>query len=232
MTAASLKADNAVSARPAFKDPRSLANIVRILLYIQIAIVIIKIVSSAMQYNLLFDMQAGKYAGSQAMAAARANDLRERILAYVWIGSYILTAFFILKWIYRSAYNVHQLGAKGFDVDPGWAVAAYFVPLINFFAPFAVMQKIWRASAEPQTWQAQRSSYLIYLWWTLFLIANFLGYYRLISTFQVKTIDGLLGATLIAAIFMFIFIPLNLVFIKLVTKVTQMQVEQSKTLGR
>jgi hypothetical protein len=230
MTAANIEADNAVSARPSFRDPSTLANIVRVLLYIQIVFIIVQIVSAWMQYDLLLDMQAGRYAGSQAMTAATANDLRQRILAYIWIGSYTLTAFFILKWIYRSARNVLQLGAKGLDVDPGWAVACYFIPVLSFFVPFAVMRKIWKASADPRAWQPQRSPYLIPLWWALFLIANFAGYFELLSGLGANSIDELLSASLVSAISSSVYIPLDLVFIRLMSKVTEMQVQQSQKL--
>lgn len=208
-----------------FKDPRGLAGAVSVLLYTEIVISIARVISSAMQYNLLLDFQSGSYSDRSAIqAAANSNDLREQIIGYTWIAFFIPTGILILKWIYRSSYNLRPLGAENLTTSPGWAVGWFFIPFMNLYKPFVVMKEIWKASSDPRSWKTASSSSLIGWWWALFLASSVLGNFAFRLSQDAQGLPQLLNASLAGGVAAAVFIPLNLLFLRLMRAIVAMQV--------
>ncbi len=75
----------------------------------------------------------------------------------------------------RKTYrNLRPLGAEGVAYSPGWAVAYYFIPIVNLFRPFQVMRDTWRASdsrhADGTQWMTAATPALIGVWWAIYLL--------------------------------------------------------------
>jgi hypothetical protein len=49
-------------------------------------------------------------------------------------------------WLYRANQNLRAFRAEALDFTPGQAVGSFFIPLINFVRPYAVLSEVWRAS--------------------------------------------------------------------------------------
>jgi len=155
-----------------FRDPAALTRWLKIFLCISIAITGLSIVSGLLELKLLNDMQAGT---TLAPGAADSNDLRQQIIAGGRFISFIVTVVIFAIWIYRANYNARQLGATDMQFSPGWAVGWYFIPIANLWKPYQAMREIWQASAMPGSWQQQPRGPILPLWWTFFLLSNFLG---------------------------------------------------------
>ncbi len=84
-----------------------------------------------------------------------------------------LTAAAVITWMYQSHRNLIALGHRELDSKPIWVVLCWFVPLMNFFSPYHVMQEIWRRS-DPDAIHTEPSddTPLITSWW-LTWIATF-----------------------------------------------------------
>jgi hypothetical protein len=75
----------------------------------------------------------------------------------------------LLAWTYQARANVRALGVRRPRFSSAASVAAFLVPGLNLFRPYAVFSEIWRASdpaiVDPFGWRAARVPKLLGLWW-------------------------------------------------------------------
>jgi hypothetical protein len=104
--------------------------------------------------------------------------------AAVWIGAIVLPSlgvvsslgFFLamvmfVVWFYRARVNAEGSGWPQ-RRSPGWAIWGWFVPVLNLWVPFEIMDDIWRAGLSAQA-RANRSV-LPGIWWGCLLAFFFL----------------------------------------------------------
>jgi len=83
-------------------------------------------------------------------------------------------ALAFLAWLFQTSRNLKTLRAFGASHIPGAAVVSFFVPILNFYRPYVIVQEIWQAS-EPQAidskfaWFDVPASSTIRRWWALFI---------------------------------------------------------------
>ena len=84
---------------------------------------------------------------------------------------FIPTVVLFLMWVHRVSRNLQTLGAHGQRFSPGWAVGWWFVPVMNFFRPYEVMEEIWQGSdgALSYGWRDRDVSQLLPWWWVLWI---------------------------------------------------------------
>lgn len=208
-----------------FKNPSELTRWLKILLIISIVVNVVSIVSSLLQIDMLVKMSDGvQVTGNQADA----NDIREALVGYITILLNIITGIFFLKWIYRANYNARQLGASGLKFSPGWSVGYYFIPIVNLWKPYQAMNEIWKASSNPNNWTIEPDSWLLGIWWILWVGSKFVG--RAVSSFASKadSIKELINSSVYQIITETIDMALCVVAISLVTKIYDMQMGKLK----
>ena len=104
------------------------------------------------------------------------------------VGLLVVGPVTFLPWFYRAYRNLLRRGisdlndlyAAGGPVvlryRSGWAIGAWFVPILNLFRPKQIMNDIWRGSfSHPgagKTWRLTTVSGLVHWWWGLW-IASF-----------------------------------------------------------
>ena len=86
------------------------------------------------------------------------------------------TIFFFLLWLHQASSNVRLLRVADVTFRPPWAVGSFFLPFVNVFIPYAVFQELWRTSDprghdNPNAWKLRPASWLIRVWWGLFVTA-------------------------------------------------------------
>jgi hypothetical protein len=111
-------------------------------------------------------------------------DLHDRlsvILAVVHVLIALATAIAFLTWLYRAYSNVPALGAGDTKHSPGWAVGAFFVPILNLFRPYQIVREAWDAG-EPYVEGDEIGRIvkpgghaLIGWWWASWIVFNFVG---------------------------------------------------------
>jgi hypothetical protein len=129
------------------------------------------VVSSIAQLELLGRMAIGDY----TMQEAEANDLRQNLIAVAGLVAFVLSVIAFLVWTYRAYRNVDALGGVR-SMGPGWAVGAWFVPILNWFRPFQVVREAWAAPVgRDDPYSAVKAPYWLRLWWGLWIANNLIS---------------------------------------------------------
>ena len=126
--------------------------------------------------------------------ARRAQDSDDAVSTAVAISTlvFVATAVVFIIWQWRMAKNAELLGAQRPRFTPGWSIGAWFIPLANFVIPLLIFQDLWRAStpaARPDSWRREEGSFLVGVWWTLFVLANVVS--RTVNTDDGDSLDAL-----------------------------------------
>lgn len=89
--------------------------------------------------------------------------------AIVFIPNFVLPVFFLL-WTARAYANLHRAGLPYLRHAPGWAVGAWFVPLMNFYRPYTIMKEIWHRTQDGflPAGTPTRPHTVIRYWWLCF----------------------------------------------------------------
>jgi hypothetical protein len=149
-----------------FRNPTSLTRWLNALLWLGLVLAIIEALVSL---GVAVPGETELATGADALAlVSRLNGVES-----------IATTVIFLMWVYRANKNARRLGAVGMKFGPGWAVGWYFIPIANLLVPYLAMREIWKASANPSNWTAQRSGRVLPFWWLLFLVS------RLADTFSI-----------------------------------------------
>ncbi len=207
-----------------FRNSDNLTNWVRYMLYIQIVVAAVSIVTGYLEYKFLSDIQYGIYVSHEkAMADGEASDQRQAIVAIAYIVVFIILGFLSLRWIHRANYNARQLGAENMKFSSGWSIGYYFVPIMTFWKPYQAMKEIWKASKNPLDWKSQDASGILPIWWTLWIISTILGQAIFRSSIKAEELQELLTLNIVTQVSNFLDIPLALVFLSMVNSIHGMQ---------
>ena len=135
----------------------------------------------------------GAFAAFSAAGMANRKTLRGRGAALVFenrfdamliavliqISVFVVSSIVFIVWFRRAYRNLPALGARNLRYKPGWAVGAWFVPILGYFRPVQIASDIWKASDPAMEervntpWVVRSGSALVGWWWALWLIANF-----------------------------------------------------------
>jgi hypothetical protein len=148
--------------------------------------------STVMEIDLLKRMNDANAAEDQpTQAEIEANDNRQMAIGLTMIGVFIPTVVLFCMWIYRAHWNLPALGAAQLKYTPGWAAGAFFVPILNLFRPYQITKEI-DLNSDPSP--DPRSSPLIGVWWTAWLVTNFSARASERMTSKAETLDSILAA--------------------------------------
>jgi len=150
------------------------------------------------------------------------GDLLVGLSGILYTLTYLIAGFLTLKWIYRVSKNAHVL-ASGLTVSAPWAVGWYFVPFANLFMPFRAMREAWQASEGPQAWRSVPVPSLLRWWWALWLIGNMISSLSFRLGLRAGTLGEAVGSQVLDVISGFIDIPLALVLIRIVRRLSATQ---------
>lgn len=177
------------------KPPKALAGpgvAVQVLAGLTIAVSLWRMVLRVQERNLLGRVERG-----EAFTFEEVNDLDDRLVLswWVFIGVGLVCLAALILWMHRAYSNLHN-SYRGTIHTPGWAIGAWFVPFLNLWRPFKIMQEIWRNSSVPER---VRSDHLVTAWWVLWILTRVLN--RL-GAQEADTVGEALGlnALLIASI--------------------------------
>ncbi|UAY51042.1 DUF4328 domain-containing protein [Ferruginibacter albus] len=187
------------------------------LLWIVLALEIISLISGYFQYKLLKVVANG---GEISMNTANANDIRERIIAILYLIVFIISTVTFIQWFRRAYYNLH-LKVYHLSFTEGWAAGSWFAPVICLYRPYQIMKELYQQTIDLLT----RKGLLLHQslttnalgwWWALWIINNLLGQFVFRYSLKAETVDELIVSTVAGIVSNIIGIPLALLAIKVV----------------
>ncbi|MFT4554579.1 MAG: TRAP-type C4-dicarboxylate transport system permease small subunit [Chlamydiales bacterium] len=156
-------------------------------------------------------------------AQAKASDSLQNSLSVVYFLLFLVTGITFLRWIYRANLNSKGFGAQNMRFTPGWSIAYYFIPIASLVMPYRSLKEISKISHNPKVWKSQKTGLILPLWWMLWLASCVLGQFTLMLSRNAETIESLKGATAFSMFTNIFDIPLCLVAIILVRKISKRQ---------
>jgi hypothetical protein len=206
-----------------YRDSASLAQWTQWLLYAQIAVSLAAVWSGVLERETLQSIQAGLYESEDASTkAAQLNDQRQGMIALGQLAIFILSGIFCLRWIHRMSHNA-RIQATHMEYTPGWSIGWYFVPIAYWWKPFQAMKEIWEKSVDQAGPRGVDSSGLLGVWWAFWIASSLLSNASFRTSVKPAGFDGALSANYVTMASDLIAIPLAIVFIVMVKRLTAMQ---------
>ncbi len=155
-------------------------------------------------------------------AQAAANNARQQLLALAKLAFYIGSAIPFLMWFHRAHRNLPALGNRRLEYTPGWAVGAWFVPILNLFRPYQIMREVWKGS-DPENLQTSYpggagGSAMVGWWWALFIVMGVSGNMTNINSTD-RSLDGLITTSWTLIVSSLLSLPAGLLAILMVRAV-------------
>ena len=132
---------------------------------------VLAVVSDAAERSLLRDLEAG-VAG---LAEANANDQRQLLVGLIVLACYVVAAIPFIAWFHRAYSNLRLLGVGELRYGTGWAIGAWFVPILGLFRPKQIANDVWRASdpdlprSAAGLWAGRSVPAVLWFWWAFFI---------------------------------------------------------------
>lgn len=176
------------------------------------------------ELQLLWNVQAGKYVSEQE---ANISDMIQMTMGFVQAGIYIASMVVFLNWFRRAYGNLHRVGVNIKHYEK-MAVWAWMIPFIWFYRPVQIMNEIWTKTQEKikefdETYEIQSGGIIIGLWWTIFIISNFIGRYIFKMLFKQESIGQMIESSQATMISDIIQIPEALLVILIVYRLSKME---------
>jgi hypothetical protein len=147
---------------------------------------------SIAELNLIDRLESGQFVSDDEIAA---NDRRVRTIGIVQFIAFLAGAIVFIRWL-RAAYrNADALAPGVRRYGHGWAIGAWFVPILNLWRPKQIVNDIWEASTLPG--DGRRPPVLLLAWWLSWIAGFLLGRAATRATANDETLDDLRATDLL-----------------------------------
>lgn len=148
---------------------------------------------------------------------------------------FAVTGVVFLAWLRRSYRNLIAMGTPGLRHKPGWAVGAWFVPLLNLARPIEIVNDLWRSSdpelpAGDAGWYSSRPPRWFSWWWACWLATSVIG--GVASRIPEDTFTGFRVAVVAGVVSEVFGIPAALLGMRVVADVTRRQRQRAVRFAR
>ncbi|WP_137401788.1 DUF4328 domain-containing protein [Echinicola rosea] len=182
----------------ALRPNQKRAKLAQLFVYLVIALHAVSIISGYMQYDLLSKAAETGISDQEA----EVNDLREMVIAVLIVATYIVSAIVFLNWFRRAYFNLHKLMPGRLDFSEGWAVGAWFVPIINLYRPYRIMMELFDETfsylrKKKVVSYSRHQEGLVISWWIVWILGSFIDRLSWKIYADANTIDELLDMTIL-----------------------------------
>lgn len=118
--------------------------------------------------------------GSATFEQFNATEARHDLVILTQMAVYLVAAVVFIRWFHRAYANLPAIGIEGLGHGSGWAIGAWFVPIVSLFWPKQIADEIWRGSdpsleADPgRSWRQGKVPVVFGLWWLAFITSSLL----------------------------------------------------------
>ncbi|MDR1459969.1 MAG: DUF4328 domain-containing protein [Bacteroidales bacterium] len=188
-----------------------------IFIWIAMAVEIVSLISSYLQYGLLQIIANG---GDVSDEIANANDAREQIIGIISFIAFVISLITFIMWFRRAYYNLHQK-VNSLSFSEGWAAGSWFVPIINLYRPYQIMKELYMETKrlfqrEGLPEPIHYTTAYIGWWWALWIITSFIGTIIFRSASGNDTVDGMITLTTYQMALCILNIPLAFIMVKVI----------------
>lgn len=174
-------------------DNSQRARTILIIFWILAALQVVSMISAVMQLQLLYRFNEGNIDAD----AAATNDIRQKIIAFTYVGAIIVSIVFFIMWFRRAYANLERTGRVNLKYAEGWSAGAWFVPFLNLVRPYEIMKEIWHKTQEATTGLMQYiPGALVGWWWAIWIITNIISNLSFRFAVRASTIDQLISSTI------------------------------------
>lgn len=207
------------------KDNSKRAKTLLTVFVVLIGITLVSLLTGYDELQILNRVQNGEYVSEDE---TNLSDLLQGIIGIFQFGLYIASVVVFLNWFRRAYGNLHRIGVNSLKHQESMAIWTWFIPIIWFYRPVQIMKEIWEETQEKiktfdQAYVIKSGGLLIALWWTLFIISNFIVRYLLKTAFKQDTIEQLIESSEATLISDFLQVPEALLVILIVYKISKME---------
>ena len=200
------------------------AKILLTFIWIVLGLEVISLISSGLQYNLL---QTAANGGEITNDAATANDLREQIIAILYLIAYVISGLLFIMWFRRAYFNLHQK-VKKLSFNEGWAAGSWFVPIVNLYRPFKIMEELYEETKKiildkDNSSQIDLTTKFLGLWWTLWIVNGIFGQVVFRLSKNANTLPELMTGTILDIISGVLGVGLGIVTIKIIKDYSEIE---------
>ncbi|WP_281156155.1 DUF4328 domain-containing protein [Streptomyces sp. HYC2] len=124
---------------------------------------------------VMYDVSGDLVNGSVGADVMRRADDADRLYAVAGVTQLVTllaSCVVFLCWFYRVRVNAEVFEPSGHSMKRGWAIGAWFTPVVNLWFPRRIAVDIWEASRPAD---GPRSNWLVNTWWTLWIIGLMAG---------------------------------------------------------
>jgi hypothetical protein len=97
------------------------------------------------------------------------------VLGIMYLFLLIASYVYLIMWLRRAYYNLHQVPGLNPEYSDGWAAGAWFVPFLNFVRPYTIMREVWQDTQRAAWGRIVQPSTVLGWWWAAFIIKLILG---------------------------------------------------------
>lgn len=120
---------------------------------------------------LQFDVSGDLVDGARGTSVVRRADHADALYGASGVAqaiAFVTGIVVYLCWFHRVRVNAEVFSPFGHSRRRGWAIGAWFTPVVNFWMPRRITLDIWDASSP---WGAPRSHAPVNAWWTLWILS-------------------------------------------------------------
>ncbi|MFD5320118.1 DUF4328 domain-containing protein [Streptomyces sp. NPDC127098] len=147
-----------------FVSPRGLATALTVLLTVCAGLYLLVAAAASRMRTTVSDIQDGNLPTLQE--AQDVDDFYNGAIALQALGL-LATGIVFIIWFHRIRVNAEVFDPAGQRMGRGWAIGAWFVPVVNFWFPKKIANDAWRASTP---WGVDPARGVVNAWWVLWLL--------------------------------------------------------------
>lgn len=169
----------------------------------KMAIVLITLVSIILIISILFDfLQIVLLKNPYSIIEAEENDFRQQVIGILLVVFYITSVVTFIQWFRRAYFNLH-IKANNLEYTEGWAAGSWFVPIVNLFRPYRIMNELYLEtqkilSQSNPKYKTIVSTQFVGIWWTMWIISNLIDRVSTKLTLKAETIEELTTSSLVS----------------------------------
>ena len=144
-----------------------------------LAVIVVDVVAlwaDALEIRLIDRVLDGEHV---AISTLDSDDVRQGVVGMVELAVFLVAVVLFLRWFHRAYANLPSLRSER-RFKGGWAIGAWFVPILNLWRPKQIANDIWRGS-DPSPRSVEKGIIsesvpsLLGFWWAAWIAASLLA---------------------------------------------------------